>query len=455
MEEIQIISTCLVRASSNSNNGGNKHISQNIEMTPWDLQFLLVETIQKGLLFKKPTPQQQNNLVKSLNSLSLVDHLKASLARTLDFFPPLVGRYSTTKNPNDNTITSFSITCNNSGAEFTHAIAPELTVKEILESCYVPTIVHSLFPLNKVRNMQCVTKPLLGVQVTELVDGYFIGCTMSHSLGDGTCFWHFFNSWSEITRGFELISQFPALERWFPQNINPPIYFPLELVDEKLYECIDMPILKERIFHLSKENVCKLKAKANSEMDTKSISSLQAFLAHLWRSVTRCNCVNANEEVTLNIIVGTRTRLNPPLPQEYWGNAVILKSIKVKAGELLENQLGFSALQINKVVVSQNYEEVIDSYKGWVEKPVMFSKKLLLMANKLSISSSPKFSVYSCDFGWGKPVGVRSGMANKGDGKVTLFPGVEEGSVDIEVCLLTSTLLAMENDEEFMEFVTV
>uniref|UniRef100_M1CUX2 Anthranilate N-benzoyltransferase protein n=1 Tax=Solanum tuberosum TaxID=4113 RepID=M1CUX2_SOLTU len=173
------------------------------------------------------------------------------------------------------------------------------------------------------------------------------------------------------------------------------------------------------------------------------------------RSVTRCNCVNANEEVTLNIIVGTRTRLNPPLPQEYWGNAVILKSIKVKAGELLENQLGFSALQINKVVVSQNYEEVIDSYKGWVEKPVMFSKKLLLMANKLSISSSPKFSVYSCDFGWGKPVGVRSGMANKGDGKVTLFPGVEEGSVDIEVCLLTSTLLAMENDEEFMEFVTV
>ncbi|KAL3351413.1 hypothetical protein AABB24_019815 [Solanum stoloniferum] len=454
MEEIQIISTCLVRASSNSNNG-NKHISQNIEMTPWDLQFLLVETIQKGLLFKKSTPQQQNNLVKSLNSLSLVDHLKASLSRTLDFFPPLAGRYSTTKNPNDNTITSFSITCSNSGAEFTHAIAPELTVKEILESCYVPTIVHSLFPLNKVRNVQCVTKPLLGVQVTELVDGYFIGCTMSHSLGDGTCLWHFLNSLSEITRGFELISRFPTFERWFPQNVNPPIYFPLELDDEKLNECMEMPIVKERVFHLSKENVCKLKVKANYEMDTKSISSLQAFLAHLWRSITRCNRVNANEEVTLNIVIGTRTRLNPPLPEEYWGNAAIFKPIKVKAGELLENRLGYAAMLINKVVASQNYEEVIDSYKGWVEKPVIVGKKSLFVANKLSISSSPKFSIYSCDFGWGKPVGVRSGMANKGDGKVTLYPGVEEGSVDIEVCLLTSTLLAMENDEEFMEFVTV
>ncbi|KAJ8539647.1 hypothetical protein K7X08_013899 [Anisodus acutangulus] len=460
MEEIQIISTCLVGVSSNSNNG-NKLISQNIEMTPWDLQFLLVDTIQKGLLFKKPTLQQQekNNttMFKSLISASLVEHLKTALSRTLDFFPPLAGRFTATKNPEDDSITSFSITCNNSGAEFTHAIAPELTVRKIFESCYVPTIVHSLFPLNKVCNMQCVSKPLLGVQVTELVDGYFIGCTMSHSLGDGTCFWHFFNSWAEISRGSEFISRFPVLKRWFPENMKPPIQLPLKLDDEKLYECImELPPLKERIFHLSKESVSKLKAKANSEIGTKSISSLQAFLAHLWRSVTRCRQVNANEEVTLTIIIGTRTRLNPPLPEGYWGNAAYFKPIKITSGEILEKGLGFVALQMNKIVASQNHEEVVNIYKGWVEKPVIFTKDLIFKANnRLAISSSSKFSVYSCDFGWGKPVAVRSGMANKGDGKVTLFPGVEEGSVDIEVCLVPETLLAMENDKEFMEFVTV
>lgn len=86
---------------------------------------------------------------------------------------------------------------------------------------------------------------------------------------------------------------------------------------------------------------------------------------------------------------------------------------------------------------------------------MLFTKSSLFVANRLTISSSPKFSVYSTDFGWGKPVAVRSGMANKGDGKVTLFPGAEEGNVDIEVCLLPKTLLAMENDEEFMEAVTV
>ncbi|XP_055826919.1 uncharacterized acetyltransferase At3g50280-like [Solanum dulcamara] len=172
-------------------------------------------------------------------------------------------------------------------------------------------------------------------------------------------------------------------------------------------------------------------------------------------SVTRCKCVDANEEVTLNIVIGTRTRLNPPLPKEYWGNAVIFKPIQTKAKELLENGLGFAALQINKIVASQNYEEVIDLYKGWVEKPVIVKLNSVFVANRLTISSSPRFSIYSCDFGWGKPVAVRSGMENKGDGKVKLFPGVEEGSVDIEVCLMPSTLLAMENDEEFMKFVIV
>ncbi|CAN4095581.1 unnamed protein product [Withania somnifera] len=423
-------------------------------MTPWDLPFLLTGTIQKGLLFKKPTTEQQNTLVKSLDSLSLVNHLKSSLSRTLDFFPLLAGRFSTTKNPDDDTLTSFSITCNNSGAEFTHAIAPDLTIKEIVESCYVPPIVHYLFPLNKMRNMECVTKPLFGVQVTELVDGYFIGCTMNHSIGDGTCFWHFFNSWSEISRGLEFISRYPVLKRWFPEDIKPPIYFPLKLDDENL-SSKQQPILKEKIFHLSKESICQLKAKANSEMGTKSISSLQASLAHLWRSVTRSRGLNPNEEVILNVIIGTRKRLNPPLPEEYWGNASYFMPIKITAGDLLENGLGFAALQMNKIIAAQKHEQAVNLYKGWIEKPVLFTLSSVFVANRLAIGSSPRFSVYSCDFGWGKPLAVRSGMANKADGKVTVFPGAEQGSIDMELCVVPHTLVAMDNDAEFMEFVTV
>ena len=75
--------------------------------------------------------------------------------------------------------------------------------------------------------------------------------------------------------------------------------------------------------------------------------------------------------------------------------------------------------------------------------------------NTLITSSSPRFNVYGNDFGWGKPVAVRSGSAAKGDGKITLFPGVEEGSIDIEVCLSPEKLLAMGDDEEFMEAISI
>ncbi|KAL4569936.1 hypothetical protein LXL04_025584 [Taraxacum kok-saghyz] len=43
----------------------------------------------------------------------------------------------------------------------------------------------------------------------------------------------------------------------------------------------------------------------------------------------------------------------------------------------------------------------------------------------LTIGSSPRFPMFDIDFGWGKPIAVRSGRANKFDGKISAFPGKE------------------------------
>lgn len=74
--------------------------------------------------------------------------------------------------------------------------------------------------------------------------------------------------------------------------------------------------------------------------------------------------------------------------------------------------------------------------------------------NACFASSSPRFNFYGNDFGWGRPMAVRSGPANKVDGKITLFAGVEEGSVDVEACFLPETLQGMGNDTEFMQFIS-
>jgi len=71
------------------------------------------------------------------------------------------------------------------------------------------------------------------------------------------------------------------------------------------------------------------------------------------------------------------------------------------------------------------------------------------------MGSSPRFPMYDNDFGWGKPLAVRSGGANKFDGKISAFPGREgNGSVDLEVVLAPETMTGIENDAEFMQYVS-
>ena len=113
----------------------------------------------------------------------------------------------------DDKSTSFFVDCNNLGAQFVHAVANDVTVADILDPIYVPDIVNSFFLMNGILNHQGTSKPLLAVQVTELIDGIFIGCTLNHCVVDGSSFWHFFNTWSEISRGNNIN----------PTSISPPI----------------------------------------------------------------------------------------------------------------------------------------------------------------------------------------------------------------------------------------
>lgn len=63
--------------------------------------------------------------------------------------------------------------------------------------------------------------------------------------------------------------------------------------------------------------------------------------------------------------------------------------------------------------------------------------------------------VFGNDFGWGKPVAVRSGSGNKADGKATVYEGPERGgSMSLEVCMAPDALARLIDDKEFMEAVS-
>ncbi|XP_004509128.1 uncharacterized acetyltransferase At3g50280-like [Cicer arietinum] len=432
MGSVSVVSTTTIQAPSHHNNSS----THKIDLTPWDLPFLQVETIQKGLLFHHTIHPNQ------------INHLKHTLSSTLSFFPPLAGRLVITHHKDNNNASCFII-CNNLGALFVHATAQNTTVADILQPNYVPPVVHSFFPLNGVKNCESTSQPILAIQVTELLDGVFIGFTINHVVSDGKSFWHFVNSWSQISKGHK-IAKLPSLKRWFPNDIELPIKLPFtttELLKEPSFNK-----LPERIFHFTKEKIAELKSKANAEAETEKIkiSSLQAVLSHVWRCVIRCKRLDPQEEVRYVLLIGVRPRMVPQLEEEYFGNAALVCGVTMKAGEVQESGIGNVAMEMNKMISLHSDEKIMESYECWLRTPRLLTIGGMTGGNSLATSSSPRFDVYGNDFGWGKPVAVRSGGANKNNGKISVFVGADEGSMDIEVCLPFEILEAMGNDTEFM-----
>nr|GFD29057.1 uncharacterized acetyltransferase At3g50280-like [Tanacetum cinerariifolium] len=68
----------------------------------------------------------------------------------------------------------------------------------------------------------------------------------------------------------------------------------------------------------------KLKAKANAEAECQKISSLQAVSALVWRCITRARRLPQDAETVCKLATSNRHRLNPPLPEDYFGNPVNL-----------------------------------------------------------------------------------------------------------------------------------
>jgi len=150
-----------------------------------------------------------------------------------------------------------------------------------------------------------------------------------------------------------------------------------------------------------------------------------------------------------------RSRMELPLAEEYFGNCIHVLRAETTTGELLENGLGWAAWKLHVAVTNLN-EAVVEFLEGWLKSPLIFQMGRFDDPCSVLTASSPRFNMYGSEFGMGKAVAVRSGCANKFDGKLTSYAGREGGgSIDLEVCLLPHTMSALESDKDFMNAVSV
>lgn len=184
------------------------------------------------------------------------------------------------------------------------------------------------------------------------------------------------------------------------------------------------------------------------------ISSFQSLSALLWRCVTRARKLNPAKTTTFRMAVNCRHRLEPKLDPLYFGNAIQSIPTAATVDDVLSRDLRWAAEQLNKNVRSHGDETVRKCIAEWESSPRTFPLGNFDGA-MITMGSSPRFPMYDNDFGWGRPVAVRSGWANKFDGKISAFPGREGGgSVDLEVVLSPDTMAGLESDPEFMQYVS-
>uniref|UniRef100_A0A0D9X3R3 Acetyltransferase n=1 Tax=Leersia perrieri TaxID=77586 RepID=A0A0D9X3R3_9ORYZ len=453
---VRIVSRRMVRPAKLAGELPEHETNHHHHLTPFDLQLLTVDYIQKGIVLPKPPTGGEH----------FVEHLASSFALALARFYPLAGRLAVagTASPGGVPAISVSLLCNGEGAEFVHAVAPGVAVADIADSLLVPRVVWSFFPLNGVLNVDAAVNslPLLAAQITELADGVFVAVSLNHAVADGFAFWKFLNTWSEISRrGEALATPPPVFDRWFTDTSPIPIPLPFSKLDDIVRRPAYTPV-EECFLNFSPESVKMLKSTANAEnagtdMATATISSLQAVLAHLWRAVSRARRLSPSQATFYTVVIGLRGRVNGISP-EYAGNAVAFGKAVATAGEIEEKGIGYTAWLINRAVASFDEANVRSSIENWASEPAFtYVSSLIQFAAGVAMAtgSSPRFDVYGNDFGWGKPVAVRSGGGNKIDGKATVFEGSGgDGSLAFEVCLAAEAVARLVADEEFMASVS-
>ncbi|XP_010666565.3 protein ENHANCED PSEUDOMONAS SUSCEPTIBILITY 1 [Beta vulgaris subsp. vulgaris] len=449
MSQVVLISECFVQPKSEIQDSQKHHY-----FSPLALELLSLGNTQYGLLFKPSA---------TFSSKNIYNNLQTSLSHALDFFYPLAGRFVTKKYEDEHSCSIFIDCRKGPGARLIHASALELSVADVAEtSTDVPLVIQSFFDLGERQvNHDGHTRALLSLQLTELADGFFIGCCINHCIADGISLSHFLNILSQIfVSGAETthVSRPPVFE--LPRSISesyPTLKLPFMEENEFITRFNESHLLRDRIFHFSASSMAKLKAKANAGAKNMlpTLSSYKALCGLIWRAITRARKLSCDEDTKFILTVNIRPRLNPPLSPDYFPNSVVLAIATAKVGELLTKDLGWATMLIHQQV------EAVDD--GAARKALVLSpgKSLTVEppghisfgANPIVMGGSPRFDFYGADFGFGKPVAVRTGYTNRDDGKLTSFPGcLGPNSVDLQVGIENMNDLLL--DEEFMSYVS-
>ncbi|KAJ7957211.1 omega-hydroxypalmitate O-feruloyl transferase-like [Quillaja saponaria] len=403
------------------------------------------EETEKGLYFLSNLDQNIAVIVRTIycfksaskGNEDAVKVIKDALSKVLVQYYPLAGRLTISSEG------KLIVDCTGEGAVFVEAEA-NLMIEDIGDMTKPDpiTLGKLVYDIPGAKNILEI--PPLVAQVTKFkCGGFVLGLGLNHCMFDGIGAMEFVNAWGNTARGLPLKVP-PFLDRSILKPRNPPrIEFPhhefaqIEDISDarKLYE----EEMFYRSFCFDPEKLERLKKKAMEDGVLNQCSTFEALSAFVWRARTQALRMQPDQQTKLLFAVDGRSRFEPPIPEGYFGNAIVLTNSLCSAGELLDNPLSFTVELVKKAVnmVTEGYmRSAIDYFEMTRARPSL--------AATLLITTWSRLSFHTTDFGWGEP--IASGPVALPEKEVILFlsHGKERKSINVLLGLPASAMKIFE-----------
>ncbi|XP_059658955.1 omega-hydroxypalmitate O-feruloyl transferase-like [Cornus florida] len=236
--------------------------------------------------------------------------------------------------------------------------------------------------------------------------GFVLGICVNHAIFDGITPMEFINSRGEIARGLVLKVP-PSLDRTILKARNPPkIEFPhYEFIEiEDISNTAD--VYKEekmvfRSFCFDPDKLEKLKMKAMEDGVVAKCTTFKALSAFVWKARSQALKPKPDQQTRLLLAVDGRCRSNPPMPQKFFGNGVVINYL-CSAGELIEKPLPSAVRQVQEAIMV-----VTESYMRFAIDYLEVNRRARpSLTATLFITTWVSLSFHATDFGWGETLKI-------------------------------------------------
>ncbi|XP_050373743.1 stemmadenine O-acetyltransferase-like [Argentina anserina] len=379
------------------------------------------------------------SIPNSHNHTQISTHLKKSLSKALTQYYPLAGRVKH----------NLFVDCNGFGVPFYEARVETLSLSEVLTNPSLHELNNLLpFKLDGFRDIP------LGVQLNRFrCGGVAIGLAASHRVADGLSIYTFVKNWAATACGNESVSpDFSAASIFPPRNMDG-------------YNGVSIPkkndiVTKGFVFDGLKIEALRSKYAESIGLKTKKLPSrVEALSAFLWNkfmaAASKEEESSSTKLYTVVYIMDLRSRFNPPLPQNSFGNyyrAATATPTLVNG----EERGGLVRQVIEEIEKIDN--KYMRKFQDGYEEHLDFMRRRMERAAKgelvtLTFSSVCRFPLYDADFGWGKPAWV-SMAAMKINNQIVFMDTKLGDGIESYFSFKEEDMAKFELDSEFVELIS-